>query len=181
MSDTAELGEVIGEVPEVDEKSALPFVVETPGQALWCSGKMRAAEERAQAIDAQADVWIQAIRKWAADESAPYHQTVERMAELLEPWVRDQVVGQRKRSTRLPDGTVGGLRRGPERVEIVDEAAALEWCEEHLPSAIKVTRSVLKAPILARMKENGEVPPGIAFRPGEDRYYVDVRRKLETA
>ncbi len=69
---------------------------------------------------------------------------------------------------------VCSFKKQQDKVDLDDEAAVLDWCELHLPAAIRVktTRSVDKKAIKAHYKDTGEIPPGVTVTPGVEQFYV---------
>lgn len=165
-----DIADIIGTVPEKTEDR---FVVQTQEHALWASGKMRKAEERLQQLQAMRDEYKRRIDEWFEHEAAEPRRTVDAMAEMLRPYVADQVARGTKRSIQLPDGTKAGFRATPESINDTDPEATVEWCEQFAPEAVK--KSVQKSVLKKRLKSGEALPPSVDIEPGEDRFYVSVK------
>jgi len=90
---------------------------------------------------------------------------------ILEDFARQELEGQKARSVSLLAGKVG-FRKSPASVEIVDADAALVWAKTNCEDAIK--ESILKTPIKKYIEETGEVPTGVEYLLGEDKFYMDM-------
>jgi hypothetical protein len=90
--------------------------------------------------------------------------------ETLVPYVRDLVrrllEEEDSRSLELPSCRIG-FRLTPPKSEIVDLEAAIEWCGEHCPSAVKIETSIWKK----QLPDKGRHVPGIEVTQ-EDKLYV---------
>lgn len=118
--------------------------------------------------------------------------SLEASVEYLENKIRMLALGgydfKRKKSRNLPHGTFGFRATRP-TVEVVNEERAVEWAGANVPEAVKVSRSVLKTPVLDALDdegiltETGEVldaeEHGIRFVPGDPRgtFYVKPSEK----
>jgi hypothetical protein len=91
--------------------------------------------------------------------------------ETLVPHVKDLVQRlleeEDSRSLDLPSCRIG-FRLTPPKSEIVDLEAAIEWCGEHCPSAVKVETGIWKK----NLPDKGRDVPGIEVTQ-EDKLYVD--------
>lgn len=91
--------------------------------------------------------------------------------ETLVPYVRDLVrrliEDEDGRYLDLPS-TRMGFKLTPPKSEIVDMEAAIEWCGEHCPSAVKVETSIWKK----QLPDKGRHVPGIEVTQ-EDKLYVN--------
>lgn len=102
------------------------------------------------------------------DRKLSYLQTFYR---ALEDWAREALAHAKGRSVKLAYGTIK-FRKGPDKLDITDQEAAVTWCEYNLPAAVK--RDVSKSAVKAYIKESGEIPEGCAWVPGEDTCTVDT-------
>ncbi|MFP3947132.1 MAG: host-nuclease inhibitor Gam family protein [Longimicrobiales bacterium] len=145
----------------------------------------RIAERRAEIRESEEveERRVQMIR----DHFKGERYSLEASVEYLENKVRLLALGgydfKRKKSRNLPHGTFGFRATRP-TVEVVNEERAVKWAGSAVPEAVKVTRSVLKTPILDALTdegvlaETGEVldaeEHGVRFVPGDARgtFYV---------
>lgn len=128
-------------------------------------------------IDDQTAEW--AIRKiaearaeyeeWAAfymDKLEAVHKSKQNTIDYMEGRLLEYFNTQKRKITKtgiekysLPSGE---LIRKPAGIDYQrNEEAMLEWCEKHLPEAIKVTRKVCWAEVKAHMQATGEIPDGV--------------------
>jgi hypothetical protein len=149
-------------VAEVDER----FHVRDEASASWVVRKVN--EERAHRVRVQQ--WCDAeLRRSDARERF----LMFRFERELEDWTRQQLARMHgnRRSIHLPGGTVG-IRIQPTSIVIADEPGLIAWCEMHLPSAIKVVRSILKTELHTHVKQTGECPVGAELAGGGERFVI---------
>ncbi len=142
------------------------------------------------------------VRDWAERELQRAERDerwlLRRFGTELDDWLRAELRrrGGRARSVPLPAGTLG-LRRQAGRLDVVDEASLVAWCERHLREALRVTvdaegdaaaelarwarareedarvkNQVMREVLNRHVAEVGEVPDGVTVAGAEDRLYV---------
>lgn len=117
------------------------------------------------------------VSKWAAAETLRADRQeaflLHRFGAQLESWVRRHIGTQhgRRRSVSLPAGVVG-FRQEPTKLLIVNETMLLGWCRANLPTAIKVSETLVKNEINTHLKATGECPDGAEVAGGGDRFFV---------
>ena len=149
------------------------FAVRDLQSADWCLAKALSAQKRINEIEAYAEAAIAEARKRIEREVSVYRGTVERMAEFLEPWVRERLAGEKRKSLRLLSGRVG-LRKGPDRLEGADEKAAVADLKKlGLTAFIRTKEEVKKDEVKANVKAGGALPEGCHLVPGEEHFYLD--------
>jgi len=79
----------------------------------------------------------------------------------------------KKKSVKLFQGTAG-FRKSPERITFEDEMAVIATCEEHLPSAVKIVKSLVKSEIKKDMLENGVLMSGCELVESVDKFYPQI-------
>lgn len=109
------------------------------------------------------------IDRWLQSENARIEREASWLTRQIEAFAFDYDYGKKK-SRSLPHGTFG-IRRSPDRLEIVDESAAVDYAVDcGLQEAIKY--SILKTPLLKHLKATGEIPDGCELREGVESFYV---------
>lgn len=93
-----------------------------------------------------------------------------RYEEQLRDWAKTAITGKRK-SIDLPHGRVG-FRHVGERVEVIEEEAAIEAARASVPEAVKVKVSLSLTALKEHFKATGEILPGCGVVPAEERFYV---------
>ena len=147
------------------------FQVVDYSSANWTVERAQQATTEIARIQAQAAEWKRQIDEWEAKATAEYRQTVEYMQAVLEPFVRKELEGQKRRSVTFPAG-IAGFRKGQGKLEYTDEAAVLAWAKEHCPWAVKQVETVLKQPVKDYIKEKGEIPDGADYEEPRDHFYI---------
>jgi hypothetical protein len=96
----------------------------------------------------------------------------------LREWTRSKLRGK-SRSVKRPTGTAG-FRTVPAHATIFDHAAALAYCEEHLPGAIKPTVDPKKV-LTGETGIDGKplLPPGVEWVPARETFAVRGVRDIE--
>jgi len=149
------------------------FAVRDLQSADWCLAKALSAQKRINEIEAYAEAAIAEARKRIEREVSGYQRTVQRMADFLEPWVRERVSGEKRKSLRLLSGRMG-LRKSPDRLEVGDEKAAVADLKQlGRLGAIRVKEEVDKRAVMADVKAGAPLPEGCTVVPGEERFFLD--------
>lgn len=123
------------------EQAAEPQPIRTRDEADAVLAELARLESRALAFDQlkaavtrRLDAEANRLRRKAA--------WVERQrGPQLEAFARDQIGTGKRRSLNLTWGTLA-LRKVPGRFRILDQAAAVAWCEANRPELVKTTKSV---------------------------------------
>jgi phage host-nuclease inhibitor protein Gam len=138
------------------------FTIRDASDASWVVRKIVEARARRERIKD----WAKAELVAAEREEKFF---LQRFGDELESWLQENSEG--RKTVRLPDGTLGFRKKRP-TIQIEDEERVLDWCESHLPDAIRTKRSVLKTPLNEHLQETGELPPGCDLDAGGDEFYV---------
>lgn len=160
-------GALFALVPEAEGEPAWPALYMAPRGAIVSEedasrvlDKLLTARERAERLVAQAEV-----RKRQAEAEAA---RVERWAlPALEAWLEANPPKGKRRSRDLEAGRIGWRKVGG-GVAVDDEAAALAWCDEHAPEAVK--RDPAPPPRLLRSKIPTADCPYAHRAPAVDRF-----------
>ena len=127
-------GEIVDVVPGL-MPDGLPLV-------LWAMNKLRDSELESRRVAADRAARDEQYDRMARREAAKHAAVMFRFGSLLQAWAADHK-GKRQ-SWTAPDGS-GELRfrKTPQRVAVVDERLAVEWCKANAPAAVKTTEKVL--------------------------------------
>lgn len=85
---------------------------------------------------------------------------------------REQLLGKGKKKSRgLPSGDIG-WRTVPEKVAVLDEAAAIAWARAQPVESelLRIREEVSKPALAAHYRETGEVPPGCDVTPAREEF-----------
>ena len=140
--------------------------------AAWAARKVLAARTRMERRATLAAQYTQRIAAWLGKANADDRGSVEFLTSHLKPFAQSEIAKQRRLRTLHLPGAAVSLRKKPDRVDVFDPEALLAYCEASYPEALVVTTSVSTAKVLARIKKEGELPPGVDFSRGEDELYV---------
>lgn len=126
--------------------------------------------------NATAELRIQDITHWRDKQVESASHQIAFLQRQIEALVTqyDYDFGPNRKSKDLPHGTFGRRVSVREGVEVLDEAAALEWARKYQPRAVKVKESILKKPLLEHLKATGEVPDGCEYREAKEEFYVNA-------
>jgi hypothetical protein len=107
------------------------------GQADWAMRKVGEVREREQEYDDQIKLWQEAKRRMAA--------AADWLEDRLAEWAIERRT-DRIKSQQLAHGTVATSKHQP-RIEVVDEAAVIEWARSDCPGAIRTVERFLKSEV----------------------------------
>jgi len=123
----------------------------------------------------EARAYAEHVKEWAALEIRRAEREerffLERFGAQLEAWTRPQISDSRRKSLKLPAGTVG-FRTEPLHLEVQDETKLIAWCQHNLPDAIRVQTQVLKSLVNDHVEKTGECPDGADIGGGGERFFV---------
>lgn len=114
-----------------------PWRIQTLGQADWAMRVVGEVHARVAEYDEQITAWQRAKNRMAA--------TAAWLEDQLEAWGIERRT-DRLKSHQLAHGVVA-TRRVPARIEVVDEAAAIEWAQVHAPQAVHTSTRLNKSEV----------------------------------
>lgn len=115
--------------------------------------------------------WRGDIDEWERQQTAAISRRATALSLSLESWALAQrrITANRVKSWTFPSGSIE-TTKARSKTLVEDEDALLEWCEENVPEAVKIVRSVLVS-VLTKTCEvtedgrlvwhEGEVVPGV--------------------
>lgn len=160
-----------GDRDTTEAKRSEGFVVDTQDKATWAARRYLQAESRMKERDRLAKEYKAKIDSWLDRANRGDLDTTETMRALLTPYLQNELAGStRKRSIDLL-GVRIGFRKLPERVEIVDTAMALDFCEANHPEVVVVKKELSKSE-LRKTAQKGALIPGVVLDGGQDRLVV---------
>jgi phage host-nuclease inhibitor protein Gam len=161
-----------------DEEKKEIFVVDTPEKADWAIAKISQAANRKEQRAALVAQYKEKLDIWLRKENEDDESSILYLTEKVRPYVEQAIKGGKKKSMSFPGGTAG-FRKGSERVEIIDENAAVSFCDREHPEVVK--KSVGKTE-LKKLISNGVKVPGVTIEQAPDNFYVkpsEVLRLLD--
>ena len=130
----------------------------------WYLGKMADIEAARNRIKEQAKI-MQAQLSQAEQHLA--YMWGDQFQAAVEADLEAQ--GGKKRSVDYLQGR-SGYRKGKTSVEVIDEKAAIAWCEKNCPEALS-PKLARKTPLADMFETDGVVADGCHVHPAEDRFY----------
>jgi phage host-nuclease inhibitor protein Gam len=161
-----------------DEEKKEIFVVDTPEKADWAIAKISQAANRKEQRAALVAQYKEKLDIWLRKENEDDESSILYLTEKVRPYVEQAIKGGKKKSMSFHGGTAG-FRKGSERVEIIDENAAVSFCDREHPEVVK--KSVGKTE-LKKLISNGVKVPGVTIEQAPDNFYVkpsEVLRLLD--
>jgi len=151
------------------------FTVDTADKADWTVGRVLSIEARmARRTELAAELHSR-VDAWLTKTQTPDQDSVDYLMGLLRPYVEAELALQRRsRTLSLPSGAAG-LRRRPDRLELIDREAALAWCEEHAIEAVITKKDLSKTELKKLVFERGEAVPGVDAALGSDELWIKAR------
>jgi hypothetical protein len=160
---------------EAGSAPSTAFVVDTAAKADWTIGRVLGIEARMGRRAELAAELHSRVDAWLTKAQAPDQDSVDYLTGLLRPYVEAELALQRRsRTLSLPSGAAG-LRRRPDRLELIDREAALAWCEEHAVEAVIVKKDLSKTELKKLVFERGEAVPGVDAALGSDELWIKAR------
>ncbi len=166
-------------IPSMDElifdkeklREPQPFQVDSLDKANWAVCKIIQAERRIQERNQIADTYKQKINEWLRQSNQEDKKSIDFLTSLLRPFVEQEVAKQKRiRNIKLLGATVG-LRKQPEKIEIIDIDLALGFCEENHPEALIIKKELSKTE-LKKLYGKGEIIPGVLIVRNASEFYI---------
>jgi hypothetical protein len=150
------------------------FSINSVELAAWAIRKIADSRARIQSRNELASLYKQKIETWLEKANAEDSESIDLLMGHLKPFAEVEIGNQRRSKTLvLPGGSIS-LRKKPDRLEILDEAETIEFCEKHLPEAIIIKKSVSKTAIKASLATTGCLPPSVKLILGESELSIAV-------
>lgn len=153
---------------EPGSASSTAFEVDSAAKADWAVGRILSLEARmTRRVELAAELHSR-IDAWLTKAQAPDQDSVGHLIGLLRPYVEAELALQhRSRTLSLPSGSAS-LRRLPDRLEITDREAALNWCEANAPEAVIIKKDLSKTELKRLVLKSSEPVPGVDAALGID-------------
>lgn len=165
-----------------------PFAVTDEASAEWCLEKLEENAKTRALIDEQYKQMTVRYEKWRADALAELESSDFYLKGLLEPWAAEKIADGKKKSVKLPSGTVG-FRAGGETWKIGEDkvtatnAALLAFVKGDDDSFVKREESVRWGDYKKTLRvmedgcvvsATGQVVEGMTVTQGAPSFYVEV-------
>lgn len=156
------------------ESAKEEFTVDSTQKADWAIAKIAQAKKRIDQRKQFVKASKEKLDNWFQKESVQDENAINYLEFKVEPYVREQIQGLKKKSLNLLAGTAG-FRKGTEKLELFDEKAVLDYCKEHHPEAleVKVSKSEVK-----KLLQKGIKVPGATLEEARDSFYVRPNDEL---
>ncbi len=148
------------------------FKIDDEKKAAWAAGKILAARRRIATRARLAEEYQTRILDWLTSANEHDEHSVSFLEGSLRPWVEEAVSHLGKtRSLRLPGSKVG-LRKKPDRVEVLNLELVLAFCEENdLDEVVVVKKELSKTELKTHLAAGARIP-GAELVPGSDELTV---------
>lgn len=156
-----------GQAPEETDEG---FKIDDERKAAWAASKVLAARRRIAHRVHLADAYQDRILDWLTRANHADQASVAFLEASLKPWVESAVAQGRSRTILLPGARVG-LRKKPDKVEVLDPDAALTFCLEHLEEVVVTKRDLSKTELKKHLDQGARIP-GTQLVPGTDELTV---------
>jgi len=172
VDDTPDISEIL--VDEIPQKGDETFQIDTLEKAAWAARKYMQAKERMEQRWEQAKSFKAKIDLWFARANSEDEGTMNYMMSLLKPYIEREVAKLRKSKTIKAPGVNISLRKKPNKVDIIDEDLAIQYCEVNQPQIIQVKKTVSKSEI-NKLLTKGELIPGVEVLIGDDELQIKAK------
>lgn len=156
--------------------AAEPFKIDDISKASWAASKVLEAQARIADRAALAEAFMDKISSWLAASNKSDEDTVSYLSMLLRPFIESELSRTHSRSRTLHLLTASAsLRKAPDRVSILDEAAALAFLEEHHPMSVITKKTISISSLRSLIFTEGEAVPGVEAEVGRDSLHLKPR------
>ncbi|MGN6726123.1 MAG: hypothetical protein ACTHLZ_09410 [Tepidisphaeraceae bacterium] len=150
----------------------------------------------------EARAYARRVETWAAIEiqrsTSDERRFLHRFGPQLETWLRQEITAHhlRRKSIALPAGQLG-LRKAPNRLDVIDPNQATTWARQNLPASVRITvsasgeeaialrawcesnainaivnESVSKTDLNHHLRSSGELPDGVLCSGGYEQLII---------
>ena len=159
-----------------EAQAAAPFIIDDLSKASWAAAKALEAEARIADRASLAQAYKARIDAWLADSSKADAATSAYLSLLLKPYIEAELSRSHSRSRTLLLLTASAsLRKAPDHVSVLDEAAAMAFLEEHHPTAVVTKKTISLSTLRSLIFTEGEAVPGVEASLGSDSLYLKPR------
>jgi hypothetical protein len=159
-----------------EAQAAAPFSIDTFDKASWAATRILAAQARISDRTSLAQAYKARIDSWLADSNKADEDTSAYLSLLLKFFVEGQLSRSHSRSRTFHLVTAqASLRKSPDHVSILDEAAAMAYLETNHPSAIVTKKTISLSTLRSLIFTEGEAVPGVEASLGTDSLYLKSR------
>jgi phage host-nuclease inhibitor protein Gam len=156
-----------------EAQAAAPFKITDISTASWAAAKVLAAQARMAERAELANRYKARIDAWLSDSNAHDEASAAYLSLLLKPYIEDELSRTRSRSRTLHLPTASAsLRKSPDHVSVLDEAAAMAFLEAHHPAAIVTKKTISLSSLRTLIFSQGEAVPGVEAELGRDSLYL---------
>ena len=172
-----------------EEAAKKPFAVTDEASAEWAMEKLEENAKARALIEEQYQRMIARHEAWRKDALKELDESDAYFYGLLRPWAEEKLAGGKKKSVKLPSGTVGfragnGTYKFGEEKVTATNADLLAFVKNDDASFIKVEESVRWGDYKKTLNvtddgkvvsANGEVIPDMTYTEGEPTFYAKVK------
>ena len=176
MNQTAVLAEPldIDEILHPTEELATrdeTFSIDTQEKATWAARRILQAQTRIAEREHLAKNYKARIDAWLEEASKPDTDTIDALSSFLDPYLRQELDGTKRRKSIELLGATIGFRTLPKKVDIINPDQAIAFCETHHPDAVIIKKDLSRSE-LRKLAESGTLIPGVVLDGGTERLYV---------
>jgi phage host-nuclease inhibitor protein Gam len=159
-----------------EAQAAAPFKITDISTASWAAAKVLAAQARMADRAELANRYKARIDAWLSDSNAHDEASAAYLSLLLKPYIEAELSRShsRSRTLHLPTASAS-LRKSPDHVSVLDEAAALAYLESNHPAAIVTKKTISLSTLRSLIFTDGEAVPGVEASLGSDSLYLKPR------
>jgi hypothetical protein len=159
-----------------EASAAAPFTIDDLSKASWAAAKALEAEARIADRASLAEAYKARIDAWLADSNKADAATSAYLTMLLRPYIEAELSRSHSRSRTLILLTASAsLRKAPDHVSVLDEAAAMTYLETNHPTAVVTKKTISLSTLRSLIFTEGEAVPGVEAELGHDSLYLKPR------
>lgn len=165
------------ENPSTWDPASAPWTVTDDSEAEWALAKLQRAKSEVRNIERRAQAEVDRISAWHERTARGPLRDVEFFTGHLRRYYEKVVVAGglygKSKSYNLTNGTLS-TRAGSEKVEVVDEAACLDFAEGNGRVELLNIKTTPNKPAIKKALKAGEQIPGVELVRSDDSFSVEV-------
>ena len=158
---------------EIEETKKEDFQVDTLKKANWCATMADSAFKKILEAEQMRAEAITFINDWYKDYAKEYVDTIDKMQELLEPWIWDEIKDKKSKSVKLLNG-VAGFRKTPGSISLSD--GMVEEAQE-LDIPVQTKLHVNKTDVKKYIEKTGHIPDNATVIHPVEKFYLKTKEE----
>lgn len=147
------------------------FYIDSADKASWAGRKIVQAEDRIADQKSVAEEYKHRIDEWFERTIREDQASIEYLRNMIRPFAISEIHNLKKGKTLKYFGVSISMRKLPDKAEILDEGMVIDYCEEYLPDAVEIRKSLSRTEVKKALLKGYDIP-GASIIQGSEELYI---------